>query len=279
MKGARVPLRGVFVSQAIGQTLQRLGGDVVFGLMGSGKSGVTNAIVAAGGRFVSARHETGALCMADGYARVSGRLGVASRPPGAGADERDHGPDRGREVAHAADPARGRHARRAAALELPDRPGGARGVRGCGGGAGVRACDRGRGRDARRADRGGRAARGRADASARRAGRGGGAHRAGAVAGVVAGPAVLGARGGGPCWRAPSGRRSSAGAARCCPVRDRRCGASARLTRRRPGDLRGRQRALRRRPVRGRHLGRVRLAGRPAAARRGRRDRSPSGPR
>ncbi len=81
---ARVPLRGVFVSQAIGQTLHRLGGDVVFGLMGSGNLAVTNAIVAAGGRFVSARHETGALCMADGYARVSGRLGVASVHQGPG---------------------------------------------------------------------------------------------------------------------------------------------------------------------------------------------------
>src|SRR6478735_2181583 len=81
---ARVPLRGVFVSQAIGQSLHRLGGDVVFGLMGSGNLAVTNAIVASGGRFVSARHETGALCMADGYARVSGRLGVASVHQGPG---------------------------------------------------------------------------------------------------------------------------------------------------------------------------------------------------
>src|SRR6478736_8694000 len=81
---ARVPLRGVFVSQAIGQTLHRLGGDVVFGLMGSGNLAVTNAIVAAGGRFHSSRHETGALCMADGYARVSGRLGVASVHQGPG---------------------------------------------------------------------------------------------------------------------------------------------------------------------------------------------------
>lgn len=74
----------MLVSQAIGQTMHRLGGDTVFGLMGSGNLAVTNAIVAAGGRFVSARHETGALCMADGYARVSGRLGVASVHQGPG---------------------------------------------------------------------------------------------------------------------------------------------------------------------------------------------------
>jgi thiamine pyrophosphate-dependent acetolactate synthase large subunit-like protein len=84
MNGARVPLRGVLVSSAIGQTLHRLGGDVVFGLMGSGNLAATNAIVGAGGRFVSARHETGAVCMADGYARVSGRLGVASVHQGPG---------------------------------------------------------------------------------------------------------------------------------------------------------------------------------------------------
>jgi thiamine pyrophosphate-dependent acetolactate synthase large subunit-like protein len=74
----------MLVSEVVGRTLHRLGGDVVFGLMGSGNLAVTNAIVAAGGRFYSSRHETGALCMADGYARVSGRLGVASVHQGPG---------------------------------------------------------------------------------------------------------------------------------------------------------------------------------------------------
>lgn len=74
----------MLVSEVVGRTLHRLGGDVVFGLMGSGNLAVTNAIVAAGGRFFSARHETGAVCMADGYARVSGRLGVASVHQGPG---------------------------------------------------------------------------------------------------------------------------------------------------------------------------------------------------
>jgi thiamine pyrophosphate-dependent acetolactate synthase large subunit-like protein len=68
----------MLVSEAVGRTVHALGGDVVFGLMGSGNLAVTNAIVAAGGRFFSARHETGAVCMADGYSRVSGKLGVAS---------------------------------------------------------------------------------------------------------------------------------------------------------------------------------------------------------
>jgi thiamine pyrophosphate-dependent acetolactate synthase large subunit-like protein len=74
----------MLVSEVVGRTLHRLGGDVVFGLMGSGNLVVTNAIVAAGGTFRSARHETGAVCAADGYARVSGRLGVASVHQGPG---------------------------------------------------------------------------------------------------------------------------------------------------------------------------------------------------
>ena len=74
----------MLVSEAVGRTLHRLGGELVFGLMGSGNLAVTNAIVACGGRFVSSRHETGAVCMADGYARVSGRLGVASVHQGPG---------------------------------------------------------------------------------------------------------------------------------------------------------------------------------------------------
>ncbi|MDA0169114.1 thiamine pyrophosphate-binding protein [Solirubrobacter taibaiensis] len=74
----------MLVSEAVGRTVHALGGDVVFGLMGSGNLAVTNAIVAAGGRFFSARHETGAVCMADGYSRVSGRLGVASVHQGPG---------------------------------------------------------------------------------------------------------------------------------------------------------------------------------------------------
>ena len=49
----------MLVSEAVGRTVHALGGDVVFGLMGSGNLAVTNAIVAAGGRFFSARHETG----------------------------------------------------------------------------------------------------------------------------------------------------------------------------------------------------------------------------
>ena len=58
--------------------------DTVFGLMGSGNLAVTNALRDAGARFYGARHETGAVCMADGYGRVSGRLAACSVHQGPG---------------------------------------------------------------------------------------------------------------------------------------------------------------------------------------------------
>ena len=72
------------VAEAVGRALASLGADAVFGLLGSGNLTVTNAMRDGGARFVSSRHETAAVCMADGYARVSGRLGVASVHQGPG---------------------------------------------------------------------------------------------------------------------------------------------------------------------------------------------------
>ena len=60
------------------------GADHVFGVVGSGNFHVTNAMVAAGARFVAAAHEDGAACMADAYGRVSGRLAVLSVHQGPG---------------------------------------------------------------------------------------------------------------------------------------------------------------------------------------------------
>ena len=60
------------VSQAVGRALVELGVDHVFGVVGSGNFHVTNAMVAAGARFVAARHEGGAATMADAYARTAG---------------------------------------------------------------------------------------------------------------------------------------------------------------------------------------------------------------
>ncbi|HKA91480.1 MAG TPA: thiamine pyrophosphate-binding protein, partial [Haliangiales bacterium] len=58
--------------------------DRVFGVVGSGNFHVTNALVAAGARFVPAAHEGGAASMADAYGRISGRLTALSVHQGPG---------------------------------------------------------------------------------------------------------------------------------------------------------------------------------------------------
>jgi thiamine pyrophosphate-dependent acetolactate synthase large subunit-like protein len=72
------------VSHVVGATLAALGVDTVFGLLGSGNAVVTNALVAGGATYHAARHEGGATAMADGWARVTGRVGVASVHQGPG---------------------------------------------------------------------------------------------------------------------------------------------------------------------------------------------------
>jgi thiamine pyrophosphate-dependent acetolactate synthase large subunit-like protein len=72
------------VAEAVGRALASLGVDAVFGLLGSGNLTVTNALRDAGVPFHSSRHEGGAICMADGYARVSGRLAACSVHQGPG---------------------------------------------------------------------------------------------------------------------------------------------------------------------------------------------------
>ena len=57
------------VAEAVGRVLVRCGVDSVFGVVGSGNFAVTNAMVAAGARYVAARHEGGAATMADACAR------------------------------------------------------------------------------------------------------------------------------------------------------------------------------------------------------------------
>ena len=72
------------VSEAIGRVLVDCGVDVFFGLVGSGNFTVTNALHAAGAVYYSARHEGGAVMMADGYARACGKIGVVSVHQGPG---------------------------------------------------------------------------------------------------------------------------------------------------------------------------------------------------
>jgi thiamine pyrophosphate-dependent acetolactate synthase large subunit-like protein len=71
-------------AEAVGAALVDLGVADAFGLIGSGNFIVTKAMVDRGTRFVAARHETAAVSMADGYARISGKVGVATVHQGPG---------------------------------------------------------------------------------------------------------------------------------------------------------------------------------------------------
>ncbi len=72
------------VADVVGQTLAATGVRDAFGVLGSGNLVVTNALCSRGARFHPARREDGAICMADGYARVSGRVGICSVHQGPG---------------------------------------------------------------------------------------------------------------------------------------------------------------------------------------------------
>ncbi|MGY1602159.1 thiamine pyrophosphate-binding protein [Geodermatophilus sp. SYSU D00815] len=72
------------VAEAVGAALVRCGVGQVFGVVGSGNFAVTNAMVAAGARFVAARHEGGAATMADAFARLSGGVAALSVHQGCG---------------------------------------------------------------------------------------------------------------------------------------------------------------------------------------------------
>lgn len=72
------------VAEAVGRALHAAGVDHVFGVVGSGNFHLTNALVAAGSRFVAARHEGGAATMADAYARMSGTVAALSVHQGPG---------------------------------------------------------------------------------------------------------------------------------------------------------------------------------------------------
>jgi thiamine pyrophosphate-dependent acetolactate synthase large subunit-like protein len=77
-------LQRVNAAEAVGRTLAALGVRDAFGVLGSGNFVATQALHAAGAAFHHARHEGGAIAMADGYARVSGRVGVCSVHQGPG---------------------------------------------------------------------------------------------------------------------------------------------------------------------------------------------------
>ncbi|TCJ12709.1 thiamine pyrophosphate-binding protein [Rubrobacter taiwanensis] len=73
------------VYEAVGETLKRLGVNVAFGLVGSGNFKLVDYMTRCCGiRYYGARHEGAAIGMADGYARVSGKLGVCTVHQGPG---------------------------------------------------------------------------------------------------------------------------------------------------------------------------------------------------
>ena len=61
--GRSASSRAEDVAEVVGRTLVAHGADHVFGVVGSGNFHVTNAMVAAGARFVAAAHENGAALM------------------------------------------------------------------------------------------------------------------------------------------------------------------------------------------------------------------------
>src|ERR1700754_3881245 len=71
-------MESLTAAEVVGRTLAALGVRDAFGVLGSGNFITTQALHASGAAFHHARHENGAICMADGYARVSGRIGVCS---------------------------------------------------------------------------------------------------------------------------------------------------------------------------------------------------------
>ena len=77
-------MESLTAAEVVGRTLAALGVRDAFGVLGSGNFVATRALHAAGAAFHHARHEGGAICMADGYARVSGRVGVCSVHQGPG---------------------------------------------------------------------------------------------------------------------------------------------------------------------------------------------------
>ena len=71
-------------SEAFIETLVAQGVTDVFGIVGSAFMDALDIFPAAGIRFIPVAHEQGAVHMADGYARVSGRHGVCIGQNGPG---------------------------------------------------------------------------------------------------------------------------------------------------------------------------------------------------
>lgn len=72
------------VAESLGRAVAQLGVRHCFGLVGSGNFHLVNGMEANAVKFVAARHETGAVTMADAYARATRGLGVCTVHQGPG---------------------------------------------------------------------------------------------------------------------------------------------------------------------------------------------------
>lgn len=71
--------------EALARALTLEGVDLVFGVLGASNDRLVHELVSRHGvRFIAARHEQGAVGMADGYSRATGRIGVATVEKGPG---------------------------------------------------------------------------------------------------------------------------------------------------------------------------------------------------
>jgi thiamine pyrophosphate-dependent acetolactate synthase large subunit-like protein len=76
--------RGTTVAAAVGRALAGCGVRHAFGVVGGGNILATAAMTGAGVRYVAARHEGGAMVMADAYYRTTGEVAVCTTSHGAG---------------------------------------------------------------------------------------------------------------------------------------------------------------------------------------------------
>lgn len=72
------------VAAAVARSLARAGVERAFGVVGGGNVDVVAAMTAAGLRYTAARHEAGAVAMADAHHRASDRVSVCTTSHGAG---------------------------------------------------------------------------------------------------------------------------------------------------------------------------------------------------
>jgi len=76
--------RPMKINEAVARTLRELGVQTLFGLIGDANLFVVDAYIKAGGRYIGAANEMGAVLMALGHASVTGQIGVATVTCGPG---------------------------------------------------------------------------------------------------------------------------------------------------------------------------------------------------